>query len=299
MARLQHTHSLPHLEEALTVLFCLIDDAYALLNPHARRYESLKHLSDSEVIALALFQQLRGVESERSFLRDAERFFPHLFPGVVGLYPSSFNRRVRKLRCYLEPLRREILPELVGEPETLLVDSTLLEVLHPRQVRQSAGWGSPSKGAAWVRWGSFSVYGVKLHLLCATNRVPLSYELTPANVADICLTEELIAEAALGEGVARKLLGDLAYSSEELRKALTEVGILFATERAERRRGARQHIEIALSSLKRVFGLGKTLATTLVGLATRIAAKICAYTYAFLVNRVLGRPQGHIKELWA
>ena len=44
------------------------------------------------------------------------------------------------------------------------------------------------------------------------------------------------------------------------------------------------------------------MATTLIGLATtRIAAKIAAYnTYAFLVNsRVLGRPQGHIKELWA
>jgi hypothetical protein len=283
----------------VTVLFCLIDDAYALLNPHARRYGSLKRLSDSEVIALALLQQLRGVESERSFLRDAQRFFSHLFPGVAGLHPSSFNQRVRKLRRFLEPLRREILPQLVDEPETLIVDSTLLEVLHPRQVGQSAGWGSPSAGAAWVRWGSFAVYGVKLHLLCATNRVPLSYELTPASVADICLTAELIAEVALGEGVARKLLGDLAYSSEDLREALAEVGILLATERSERRRGVRQHIEIALSSLKRVFSLGETLATTLVGLATRIAAKICAYTYAFLVNRVLGRPQGHIKELWA
>jgi hypothetical protein len=85
MARPQHTHSLPHLEEALTVLFCLIDDAYVLLNPRgARRYESIKRLWDSEVIAL--FQQLRGVESERSFLRDAQRFFSHLFPGVVGLH---------------------------------------------------------------------------------------------------------------------------------------------------------------------------------------------------------------------
>jgi hypothetical protein len=36
-----------------------------------------------------------------------------------------------------------------------------------------------------------------------------------------------------------------------------------------------------------------------VGLATRIAAKIAAYTYAFVVNRMLGRPQGRIKELWA
>ena len=194
MAQPQHTPSFVHLEEALTVLFCLIDDAYAALNPHgARRYESIKRLSDSEVIALALFQQLRGVESERSFLRDAQRFFSHLFPGVVGLYPSSFNRRVKKLRRYLEPLRREILPGLVGEPETLLVDTTLLEVIHPRQVAQGSGFA----GAAWVRWGSFSVYGVKLHLICATNRVPISYELTPANVADISLAEELINEAAL------------------------------------------------------------------------------------------------------
>lgn len=299
MARHKHTPPLHSLEESITVLFCLVDDAYTTLNPHSERYGALKKLSDSEVLTLALFQQLRGVESERSFLRDVRRFFAYLFPGVGGLAPSSFNRRVRKLRCYLESLRREILPELAGEPETLIMDSTLLEVLHPRQVSQSAGWGSPSSGGAWAKWGTFSVYGVKLHLLCSANRVPLSYELTPANIADVRLTEELVAEAALGEGVARRLLGDLAYRSEDLREALAECGILLATERSDRRGGARQQIEIAFSSLKRVFGLGETLATTLVGLATRIAAKITAYTYGFYVNRILGRPQGHIKELWA
>jgi hypothetical protein len=31
----------------------------------------------------------------------------------------------------MEPLRRVVLAELVGEPETLIVDSTLLPVLHP------------------------------------------------------------------------------------------------------------------------------------------------------------------------
>jgi hypothetical protein len=175
MAQPNHTPRLLQTEEALTVLFCLVDDAYVHLNPRAGRYRSLKRLADSEVIALALFQQLRGIESQRSFLRDAERFFSHLFPGVVGLHPSSFHRRVRRLRRFLEPLRREILSEMVGEPETLLVDSTLLSVLHPRQVPQGSGF----PGAAWVRWGSFSVYGVKLHLLCVANRIPVSYELTP------------------------------------------------------------------------------------------------------------------------
>ncbi len=216
-------------EGALTVLFCLVDDAYGLLNPEgARRYEGLKSLSDSEVITLALFQQLRGTESEHSFLRDAARFFAHLFPGVVGLHPSSFNRRLRKLGRFLEPLRRAVLPELVGDPETLIVDSTLLPVLHPRQPKRSAGWGSPSSGAAWARWGTFAVYGVKLHLLCATNRVPVSYELTPANAAEVRLVGELLAEAEIlfADGAARKLLGDLAYRGEELREALAGCGVL-------------------------------------------------------------------------
>ena len=133
MAHQHLTRRLAGTEETLTVLFCLVDDAYALLNPRPRRsYEALKRLADSEVIALlALFQQLRGVESERSFLRDAQRSISQLFPGVVGLHPSSFHRRVRKLRRFLEPLRQQIVPELVGDPGTLLIDSTLLSVMHP------------------------------------------------------------------------------------------------------------------------------------------------------------------------
>jgi hypothetical protein len=296
MARLHHTEALARTEDALTVLFCLIDDAYALLNPRADSYEAIKRLSDSEVLTLALLQQLRGVESERSFLRDAQRFFSHLFPGVVGLHPSSLHRRVRRLRRFLEPLRRAVLEELVGEPETLIVDSTLLEVLHPRQVAQSAGFD----GAGWVRWGSFAVYGVKLHLLCATNRVPLSYELTAANVADALLVSELVDAAGLGEGdLARRLLGDLAYRSGELAEELAQGGIVLATEKAHRRPPVRQQVEVCFAALKRVFAMDGTLAKTLVGLATRIAAKVAAYTYGCYSNRLLGRTQGRIKELWA
>lgn len=116
MAQPHHTRLLARTEEALTVLFCLVDDAYLHINPKGQRYGSLKRLSDSEVLALALFQQLRGMESERSFLRDIARSFSHLFPGAVGLWPSSLHRRLRKLRRFLEPLRRAILAELVGDP---------------------------------------------------------------------------------------------------------------------------------------------------------------------------------------
>ena len=299
MAQQKHTPPLASLEEAVTVLFCLVDDAYRLLNPRWRSHEPLKKLSDSEVLTLALLQQLRGVESERSFLRDAGRFFSHLFPGVAGLHPSSLHRRLRRLRGYLEPLRRTVVADLVGDPETLIVDSTLLSVLHPRQVGQSAGWAASSSGAAWVRWGSFAVHGVKLHLICATNRVPVSYELTAANVADAPLVEELLGASGLGEETARRLFGDLAYRSGALAEALAERGVLLATEWAERRPARRQQVEVCFAILKSVFGMDGTLAKTLVGLATRIAAKVAAYTYGCYVNRLMGRPQGRIKELWA
>jgi hypothetical protein len=75
-------------------------------------------------------------------------------PRSWGLHPSSFNRRVRKPRRFLESSDQDVVvPELVGDPETPIVGSTLLSVLHPRQVEQSGGF----EGAAWLRWGSFSV----------------------------------------------------------------------------------------------------------------------------------------------
>ncbi len=41
MAHPEHTAGFALLEEAMTVLFCEIDDAYTTLNPDERCYESL------------------------------------------------------------------------------------------------------------------------------------------------------------------------------------------------------------------------------------------------------------------
>lgn len=62
MAQPHLTPRLAEAEDAAIALFCLTDDAYALLNPRSRNYESLKRLSDSEVLTLTFLQQLRGLE---------------------------------------------------------------------------------------------------------------------------------------------------------------------------------------------------------------------------------------------
>jgi hypothetical protein len=92
-------------EEAVTVLFCRVDDVYYRINPQGRRYETRKELSVSEVVTLALFQQLRGVESERSFLREAahirplgaphngpELHVPQLFKAVSNVFVGAEQR---------------------------------------------------------------------------------------------------------------------------------------------------------------------------------------------------------------
>ncbi|MDP8952037.1 MAG: hypothetical protein M3N18_07340 [Actinomycetota bacterium] len=104
---------------------------------------------------------------------------------------------------------------------------------------------------------------------------PVSYELTPANVAEARLVAGPLAEAGLlgEEVVGRGLLGDPAYRSEASEGDLAGCDLLLVAERADQH-GERQRIEIRFSGLKRVLGLGETLAKTLVGLATRIAAKM-------------------------
>ncbi len=167
---------------------------------------------------------------------------------------------------------------------------------HPEQGNASTenplhAHGSSSKhiGTGWTLVAAY---------LTKPNRVTVSYELTAANVAEVRLVGELLGDARLGEDLARRSLGDLAYRSEESEGEPTEAGIALVTE-CSRQSGKRQQAEVSFSALKRTFGIDLAPAKTLVGLTTRIAAKIAAYTYAFYVNRLLGRPQGRMKDLWA
>jgi hypothetical protein len=127
------------LEEAITVLFSASwttlrqpprSPRRTLPIPQAAYYG----FGGPDACALAAAQG-RGV-LPLVLARGEQVLLSHHFPGIVGLHPSSFNRRVRKLRRFVEPPRWEVLPEPVGQSETSIVDSTLLEALHARRVGQ-------------------------------------------------------------------------------------------------------------------------------------------------------------------
>jgi hypothetical protein len=67
MAQKHDTHRFTRTEVAITVLFCLIDDAYTNLNPRGPRYDSVKRLSDSAKlfgVDLPHGERFVGVDSE-------------------------------------------------------------------------------------------------------------------------------------------------------------------------------------------------------------------------------------------
>jgi hypothetical protein len=141
-------------------------------------------------------------------------------------------------------------------------------------------------------------------MLCATKGVPrISYdELTAANVAEVRLRKELLEEAQLGEEVARRLLADLAYRGEDLAEELAGSGIALVTP--ARPAGGEEGSDSKYRD--RLFELeGSLWSRRDVGDDHHRAgeqdlkAKMTAYTNAFYINRLLGRPQGTIKELWA
>jgi len=76
MAHEGRTPRLAPTEEAITVLFCLIDAAYRLLlNPKGQRYEPLKRLSDSTSRdALRWHETGEGLDYTRELFSDYSRY---------------------------------------------------------------------------------------------------------------------------------------------------------------------------------------------------------------------------------
>jgi hypothetical protein len=169
----------------------------------------------------------------------------------------------------------------------------LLEILHPRQVSRSVGF----EGATWVRWGSFSAYGLKLPLLCATNRVPLSYELTASNVAEMRLTEELLARTGLGQE-EKNLAQGLWGPGRPKRGVERSLGPVRYPAGNRTLPAGRQEAAGADSSREPQARLPKEedVGNHPCEAGPQDRGEVSAYTYGFYADQMLWRPGGHIKD---
>lgn len=285
----------------LTTIFTIVDDTLK-----APKFVSLLHrssgpvpeMSDSEVITLALYEEIIGEPREDHFYRlYKDQLLPY-FPCLIER--SRYNRRKKALWKIILAIRMAVLIILHASEETVgIIDSAPVPVVtYKRNKKQTdfttAGYGVCSSKA-------MKYFGYKLHTIVGLCGAIIDFMLSAANHHDSQALEEFV-------GMQEKLqtvLGDKAYWVPEIMSWLKEQRgiVLLASKKdnqkqtEEEKKQAKQYNKIRLmvetvnAHLQGQFHLSKHYAKSTLGLFTRIAAKITAHTMGMLINMFLGRPK--------
>lgn len=302
---LQATQDLPTPDLAL-VLFCLIDDLYRDLVPDAVRHRPGHHrmrLSDPEVLTLSVLQEARSNDSEASFVRVMRRDFPGLFPGLLSR--SRYHRRRKALVGVQQVLFAHLAASFAEAARWFVVDSAPVESV--KVVRSQTGRKSIPEAAYHVRsCGKQLFFGFRLHAVVSDEGAVVEFALAAANEGERAVAEGMLA--ALGPSASGFVLGDNNYCGPAFAAAAARRGHTVASsprrtdrDRADRLwvRSPRVLVETVFGMLADQFRAETTRARSLLGVWSRMVAKVLAFNLSLHVNALLGRRLLAVKSLYA
>jgi hypothetical protein len=283
--------------DLLTIIFVLVDDWY---QAHGIRYLKGKpgakpEFSDSEVITLLLAMDFIPFPSETQFLGFMRANYLALFPRLID--QSQFNRRARALRLLVEELRRTWLVQLgVFHHTRFLLDTKPVPVVGvKRSNRHSDFAGSASYGHCPSR--NLKYFGYKLVAITTFSGIPVVYELVPAHT-----DEREAAEAVLTYLRGCQIIGDKGFIGMDWQAqvhAWTQNQI-WTPKRSNQYQQNPKALDRWLNSVReRIEGvfheltntgrdLEGLLAKTLVGLCTRVIAKMASHALKHVLNIQFG-----------
>ena len=292
----------------LTTIFTIVDDvikASPVIQKALRRPGQKPHLSDSEVVTIALYQELIGDSREDHFFRLHATGLREYFPGLNER--SRYNRRKRDLWSVTLAVRMSLLIALgATEADTAAIDSAPTPCIGYKRSKLATDFaGSSHYGVCSSK--AMKYFGVKLHNLVTLAGVILDFMLTSAAPHDSQPVMEFLEQH---QDQLIEVLGDKAYNGELLQTmAQKELGIVLTAPqkanqpkrgtKAERQCYARWRLvaERANSQLQEQFQLSKHYAKSRWGLMTRVAAKVTAHTIGILVNKLHGRKPLKLADL--
>ena len=280
------------LDTLLTALYVLADD----LLPRRPRARRRPKITDAELVCLAVAQILLDIPSERHFLRYALTRLGHLFPYLPQ--QSGYNKRMRALAPQIVRLLNAIAFCSPSWCDNLrLLDSTPVPVGTSREtVKRSEFAGH----AAYGYCASHSRYfwGFRLYLLCASDGMPIAFELAPANAPEREVAAEMLRRVQL-DGYT--VIADKGFAGEEFEALMAELGALFLRpdRKDEQPRfgglgGVRQRVESIIDTIKGQLSLEHHGAHTMPGLITRIAQRLLALAAGLWHNWNTGDPGRHL-----
>jgi hypothetical protein len=281
----------------MTTIFVLVDDWY---EGHGRqllhgKVGSKPEFTDSEVITLLLAMDFIPFPSETQFLGFIRANYLDMFPKLLD--QSQFNRRARRLRLIVEQLRRSWLHDLgITQQRYFLLDTKPVPVVGvKRSNRHSDFAGSASYGTCASR--SLKYFGYKLVALTTLGGFPVAYDLVAANT-----DEREAAEVILGLLQGCHILADKGFVGEFWQDFIYEQtgNRIWTTKRSNQYvqnspeldqwlKSARERIEGAFHELTDTGrNLEKLLAKTIIGLTTRIIAKVTSHALRLLLQMKFG-----------
>lgn len=243
-------------------------------------------LSDLELIALALTAEYMSVSSELQLFRVLKGTrLQH------KIERSVFNKRRRSLGPFIEHIQRTI-AESMSTSNTFIVDSKPIEICKVSRARRSDICATEEVQPAfgWVSSTKRYYYGYKLHLVCDTDGIIHSFDLTAANIHDV----KYLAD--VGQNLSNcTVLGDRGYISADFQQDLfTSSNITLSVPMRDNQRDYlpycpikrryRKRIETLFSQLDGQFTMAVNLAKTLWGLYARLLTKITALTVIQNIN---------------
>ena len=285
------------ISELLLVIYVLVDDWYQkdgqrLLQgkPGAKPV-----FTDSEMISLMLAQDFIPYPGENQYLGYMRANYLDLFPKLLS--QGQYNRRARNLRLLVEMMRRKWLEELgLLSEQNYLLDTKPVPVMgYKRSKKRSDFAGSAGYGYCASR--NMKYFGYKLVALSTFEGIPLVYELVPANT-----DERLAAESILYWLRGCHVFGDkgfigAAWQEKIYRHTHTQV---YTTKRANQKQqntaafdkwlnSARERIEGVFNELQNTGrNLERLLAKTVIGLATRVIAKMTSHLLKCILRKFHG-----------
>jgi hypothetical protein len=247
--------------------------------------------SDSEVMTLMIAEDYIPYPGETQYLGYIRANHSDLFPDLVD--QSQFNRRARRLRFLVEALRRDWLMDLGTEQQTTyLIDTKPIPVVgYKRSKSRSDFRGSADFGHCASR--NLNYFGYKLVMVTTLDGIPVVYDLVPANT-----DERKAAEAVIDRMTHATVLGDKGFLGVEWQNQIQQqTGNTFVTPMRKNQtiqhpdgfeallNGVRERIEGVFHELQNTGrNLERLLAKTVIGLATRVIAKVTAHLLKHLLR---------------
>lgn len=276
--------------------YVLIDDCWHRLTPLDRRPGPAPVCSDPELVTMALVGEAKGWHEETVLLSEWAQhrdLFPH------QPTRTRFNRRRRQLQGAINAVRQLLLAALdLAQERHCLLDSLPIPVIRFHLVPHAAKayWQTYAASFGKVPSKSSTIFGYKLYLLVTQAGVILDFVRAPANVMELQVGADLLADHT--DLVVR---GDKAFLSGPLQEELLAANRLRlqTLPRSNQRRqlppeqvrafnAARQVIETVNSQLAEQFGIEVNHAQSFWGLTARVITKLTAHTLCVSLNRWLG-----------